>query len=232
MGLLGHRPWCALATAVGAAAVLTSAPQVQAMQNGITGYSGKQGATCNDDCHTGGVTPLVRFDGPRRVMADAVATFRFVVTSQSSKQKVAGFNVAVNDGVLGVLPNQGEHLEFDELTHDAAKPNVNGEAGWLFSWKAPGQPGVSRLYGAGLSANGNGTDGGDDSDVTVFTATVTSEPIGDTNCDARLSAADATAVVELLPSGAPGACSGADADGSGVVDASDVAVVVAALFGG
>jgi hypothetical protein len=221
----GQRRWAALV------AVLLYAPVAQAMQAGITGYSGKQGATCNDDCHIGGVAPLVRFEGPRRVMTDAVATFRFVVTSQSTRQKVAGFNVAATDGMLDVLSGQAEHLEFDELTHDAPKPNVSGEAGWVFSWKAPTQLGVYRLYGAGLSANGNGTDGGDDSDLAVLDVTVTSDVIGDTNCDARLSAADVTAAAILLPGGVAAACSGADADGSGAVDAGDVAVVVAALFG-
>ncbi len=91
--------------------------------------------------------------------------------------------------------------------------------------------GVYRLYGAGLSANGNGTDGGDDSNWAVLDVTVTADVIGDTNCDARLSAADVTAVAILLPGGVANACSGADADGNGAVDAGDVAVVVAALFG-
>ena len=219
---------CSLALA---AMALVNVPQAAAKQNGITGYSGKQGATCNDDCHVSGVTPLVRFEGTQRVLADAVATFRFVVTSQASKQKVAGFNVASSDGALDVVIGQSEHLEFDELTHDAPKPNVNGEAGWQFTWHAPNQPGVYVLYGAGLSANGNGTDGGDDSNLTTLNLTVTSEPIGDANCDTRVSAADVSAVATLLPAGVPGACNGADVNGDGAVNAADVAAVVAAVFG-
>jgi hypothetical protein len=219
-----------LALLVAASVAFLPSPHAQAMSTGIIGYSGKQGTTCSDDCHLGGVTPLVRFDGPQQVLADAVATFRFIVTSQASKQKVAGFNVAADDGTLGVVADQDEHLELDELTHDAPKANVDGEASWQFIWQPPGQPGVYRLYGAGLSANGNGTDGGDDSNFATLDVTVTL-PIGDANCDARVSAADVTAVVELLPRGVPGSCAGVDADGNGSVGAEDIPVVVAALFG-
>lgn len=224
--MLRRTRWLALA-----AIAFVNVPQAGAKQNGITGNSGKQGATCNDDCHLGGVTPLVRFEGTQRVMADAVATFRFVVTSQASKQNVAGFNVATSDGILDVATGQGEHLELDELTHDAPKPNVDGEASWQFFWHTPNQPGVYTLYGAGLSANGNGTDGGDDSNLTTLNVTVTTEVIGDANCDTRVSAADVTAVVKLLPAAVPGACNGADVNGDGVVDVRDLPVVVAALFG-
>jgi hypothetical protein len=108
---------------------------------------------------------------------------------------------------------------------------VDGAAGWQFTWRSPQQPGAYTLYGAGLSANGNGTNGGDDSNLTTLNVTVTSEPIGDANCDMRSSAADVTAVAKLLPAGVPGACNGADMNGDGAVDARDVAVVVAALFG-
>ena len=100
--------WPAFALAACAAAVLLAVPPALGLQTGITGNSGKQGATCNDSCHQGGVTPLVRFEGPTRVMADTLATFHFVVTSQAAKQKVAGFNVAASDGVLGVVADQDE----------------------------------------------------------------------------------------------------------------------------
>jgi len=226
-----RRWWTALVAAAGAGVLLLNVPATPAKQDGITGFSGKQGATCNDDCHVGGLTPQVRFEGPQRVLADAVATFRFVVTSPAAKQKVAGFNVAASDGVLGAVTGQGEHVEFDELAHDAPKATVNAEASWEFTWQAPSQQGVYTLYGAGLSANGNGTDGGDDSNLTTLSVTVSSGPIGDANCDTRVTAADMTAVVVLLPAGVPGECNGADADGDGGVTASDIAVVIAALFG-
>ena len=221
----------ALAASVCATCMLLTVRQAQGMQNGIVGYSGKQGATCDDDCHEGGLIPQVRFEGPQQVLADAVATFRFVVTSPTSKQKVAGFNVAASDGTLGVLADQDEQLEFGELTHDAPKPNVNAEASWEFTWQAPSQQGVYTLYGAGLSANGNGTDGGDESNLTTLSVTVTAGPVGDANCDASVTTADVTAVVTLLPGGMTGTCAGADANGDGSVDAGDIPVVIAAVFG-
>lgn len=226
MGVLRQSGWLTLV-----AMVLANVQPAGAKQNGITGYSGKQDATCNDDCHLGGVAPLVRFEGSQRVMADAVATFRFVVTSQASKQKVAGFNVATSGGVLDVVAGQSEHLELDELTHDAPKPNADGEASWQFTWRVPNQPGAYTLYGSGLSANGNGTDGGDDSNMTTLNVTVTTEAIGDANCDTRVSVADVTAVGMLLPAGVPAACDGADVNGDGVVNVADVAAVVTAVFG-
>jgi hypothetical protein len=225
-----RRPRPVWAGAASIAVVLASVAPAPGLQTGITGNSGKQGATCYD-CHQGGETPLVRFEGPTRVLTDAIATFRFIVTSQATKQKVAGFNVASSEGVLGVVAGQDERVEFDELTHEAPKPNVNAAASWEFTWQAPSQQGVYTLYGAGLSANGNGTNGGDDSNLTTLDVTVTAGPVGDANCDARVTAADVTAVVALLPGGVPGDCMGADADADGGVTAGDIAVVVAALFG-
>jgi hypothetical protein len=210
---------------------LDAARAAPALQTGIGGFSGKQGDTCTDSCHSGGVTPVVRFDGPREVMADAVATFRFTVQSQASRQIVAGFDVAASDGRLGVLPGQGAHLDGDEITHDAPKPNVDGEASWAFTWQAPGQTGAATLYGAGLSANGNGNRNGDDVALATFAITVTSNTLrGDANCDRRVTVADLTALLERLPSGVPGACALADADCDTAVTESDLSLVVSGLF--
>lgn len=202
-----------------------------ALQTGISGFSGKQGDTCTDSCHSGGVTPVVRFDGPREVMADAVATFRFTVQSQASRQIIAGFDVAASDGRLGALQGQGTHLDGDEITHDAPKPNVEGEASWTFTWQAPSETGVSILYGAGLSANGNANRNGDDVALATFAITVTSNTLrGDANCDRRATAADVAALLERLASGVPSACALADADCDAVVTESDLSLVVTGLF--
>ncbi len=234
VGVVGPRPrrLCYVATAC-AVFCLATTGHAAATQSGIVGNSGKQGTTCNDSCHADGVPPLVRFEGPHAVMADALATFRFVVESQSPRQTVAGFNVAASDGVLGVVPGQGARVEADEITHEAAKPNTGGEASWQFTWRAPNQLGAYTLYGAGLSANGNGSRPGDDSATTTLGVTVTpNEQPGDANCDRRLTAADLTAIVTLLPSGVPAGCNLADADGDGFMRASDLALVVATLFEG
>lgn len=230
MRLLSSRWWCGLVAASVAAAASLPAP-AYAIQMGIVGFSGKQGETCNDDCHSGGTAPLVRFEGPARTVVGALATFRFVVVSQSSKQSVAGFNVATSQGMLDVVPGQGEHVEVDELTHDMPKADINGVASFLFTWRAPDQPGPQTLYGAGLSANNNGNRNGDDSATATLRIAVTpSLDSGDANCDGRLSAADLPAVVRLLPSGTTAGCALADADGDGVVDHNDVELIVASLF--
>lgn len=218
--------------AVLVAACLLHADPTRGMMNGITGYSGKQGDTCNDSCHSDGVTPVVRFEGPTDVTANAIATFRFIVESQSVRQIDAGFNVAASDGVLQPLPGQDEHFDTDELTQDSPKANVAGLASWDFTWQAPSQPGTYTLYGAGLSANGNEARGGDDSAKTTLTITVVpavAQP-GDANCDGRAAAADVIGVEVLLPAGVPGDCPNADVNGDGVVDESDLTATVGALF--
>ena len=88
---------------------------VPAVSIGISGNSGKQGANCAD-CHSGGIDPLVRLEGPRQVYADTLATFRFVVQTPSTRQQFAGFNAAAGDGALEPVLGAGAHIENGELT--------------------------------------------------------------------------------------------------------------------
>jgi hypothetical protein len=198
-----------------------------ASSEGITGNSGRQGASCND-CHSGGVAPTVEFDGPARVAVDTIATFRFVVLSPSSRQTSAGFNVAVDGGALIAIAGQGTRLEAFELTHAAPKQDVGGQAGWVFLWRSPTTAGSYTLYGAGLSANHNGTRGGDDGALTQLRVEVVAPPFrGDANCDLRLTAADLLAV---LAADDPPGCATADTDCDGDVDDADLNVTLAAPF--
>ena len=89
--------------------VLLRVPRAQAHSTGETGHSGKQGPTCND-CHSGGVSPAVRFTGPTELGVGETGTYRFEVTSMATSQRAAGFNVAASDGGLDVLPDEGEQL--------------------------------------------------------------------------------------------------------------------------
>jgi len=195
------------------------------------GNSGKQGTSCNDGCHNGGVVPLVRFEGPQRLEVGTLATFRFVVESQSSRQLLAGFNIAASDGLLSVVDGENEHDEVGELTHNFPSSSIDGVAAWQFGWRAPENPGVQTLFGAGLSANGSGGNNGDQSATTTYLVSVTprAQP-GDANCDTRLSAADVAAILALLPTGTAGECGLADADCNGNVEASDLDALSAALF--
>jgi len=197
---------------------------------GITGNSGKQGANCAD-CHFGGTAPLVRLEGPNVVHSGALATFRFVVQSQSSRQQFAGFNVAASHGRLDPLPDQGEHLEVGELTHDFPKAAIDNETAWLFTWRAPASTGTQTLYGAGLSANGNGNRNGDEMALLQLAVTVTDEPRpGDANCDDALSAADVSEIARLIGVDGTGDCGLADANCDGAVNEADEDVLIAALF--
>jgi hypothetical protein len=212
-------------------AALCMPAAVGAVLEGITGNSGKQGTTCDDSCHHGGIAPEVRFEGPQSVIAGALVTFRFVVQSQSASQTIAGFNVAASGGTLDALDGQDERVEFEELTHNAPQGNVAGEATWEFAWRAPISSGPQTLFGAGLSANDNGTNSGDAAAATMLAVTVTpAAQSGDANCDGGLAAADVVAMVARLPDGVPSTCSLADTDCNGTVDQNDVAALIALLF--
>lgn len=210
--------------------VSLAAVSAEGLSTGITGNSGKQGSNCAD-CHSGGTAPLVRLEGPSAVYAGALATFRFVVESQSSRQQFAGFNVAASQGRLEPLRGEGAYAQLGELTHDTPKPATDNETSWRFTWRAPATAGDQTLFGAGLSANGNGTRSGDEMALLELTVTVADEPrAGDANCDGSLSAADLTEINALTILGTIGACELADANCDGGVSQADATVVIAALF--
>lgn len=212
------------------AVVSLSAVPAGGLSTGITGNSGKQGANCVD-CHDGGVRPQVRLEGPAVVYAGALATFRFVVQSESSRQQLAGFNAAASHGRLEPLRGEGAYAELGELTHDTPKPATDNETSWQFTWRAPLTAGDQTLFGAGLSVNGNGTRSGDEMALLELTVTVSDEPRpGDANCDGSLSAADLTEITALTALATIGACDLADANCDGAVDQTDATVVIATLF--
>ncbi len=213
------------------ALTLTSVVPAAAYNFGISGYSGKQGDTCESHCHNGGVKPLVEFDGPQQVAPGALATFRFTVRSQSSDQGFAGLNVAASDGVLGLATTDDERLDTGEVTHTQPKLNTAGVASWQFTWRAPTGAGPQVLYGAGLSANGNGTRDGDAAQTAQYTVTVVGESVrGDANCDGVVSAADLTAVALGADDATAPGCALADADCDGGVTARDLDIVITAMF--
>jgi hypothetical protein len=201
----------------------------EAISTGITGNSGKQGSNCAD-CHSGGVAPIVRLDGPDTVYTDVLAIFRFVVQSQSPRQQFAGFNVAAENGSLGPIAGEGAQLEIDELTHTAPKAAVLDETSWVFTWRAPRVGGDRTIFAAGLSANGTGTRSGDAMALLQHRVEVLAGPRpGDANCDGVLTAADLTGIAGDIGAG-PSECGFADADCDGEIDAPDVEVLLALLF--
>jgi hypothetical protein len=145
------------------------ASRVLAFSTGQTGYSGKAGFSCTPTCHTGGVAPVVSFQGPDQVTVGAIATFHFVVESQApSVQIAAGLDIASSAGTLAIVSGQGEQLLGGDLTHTSPQNNSNGVASWEFTWQAPAQPGPATLFGAGNSVNLSGTFFGDAAATTTF----------------------------------------------------------------
>lgn len=209
---------------------LLGAAAVNALSEGISGESGRGGESCRS-CHGGGIAPVVMFAGPSEVVADTTAAFAFAVQSQAERQIVAGFNVAADHGALIGEAQQGVQSIFGELTHRG--PRVNDEHGvvsWSFAWQAPRQPGEYLLYGAGLSANGNGTRNGDASAATTAVVTVVAGALsGDGNCDGRPGAADLIARVRALGATADG-CATLDSDCDNLVTAIDLDATSAAIF--
>lgn len=213
---------------VALALFLTGRP-AHALSAGITGYSGKQGATCAE-CHDGGVDPQVRFEGPAALLAGALATFRFVVESRSARQLFAGVNVAADGGVLDVPADGRAYVQGGEITHAGPQPAVAGVTAWQFTWTVPPQPGRYTLYGAGLSANGRGTNDGDAVALATRGVDVTLDPwLGDANCDDAFSAADLVAA-RLAADPAADSCARADADCDGTIGDGDPLAIAAVLF--
>ena len=222
---------------------------------GITGVSGKQGTSCSS-CHSGGLTPDVRFIGPSTVAPGAMATFRFEVQSMVLNQRRAGFNVASSAGRLDVLPDQGERrTQTNELTHTAPKPNVDMLAGWDFTWTAPDTPAIYTLFGAGNSVNFNGQSNGDRSNTTALdvevafdtpTPTVTPQPptptitptrapvpcVGDCNGSGDVAVNELVTGVNIaLGNLAIGTCTDIDANDSGAVEINELIAAVNAALG-
>ncbi|HVM95202.1 MAG TPA: choice-of-anchor V domain-containing protein [Candidatus Acidoferrales bacterium] len=148
------------------------AASASAYMNGIDGVSGKNNTYCRN-CHAGGTTPSVAFDGPTVMTPGSTANFDFTVTSHSASQIKAGLDVAASAGTLDVIAGQGTHVQFGEVTHDSPKANdANGQANFEFTWKAPANSGTYTLYGAGCSVNGNGQQTGDAGAKTTYAIVV------------------------------------------------------------
>ena len=133
-----------------------------AYSGGITGYSGKSGAsvTCNQ-CHSGGPCRGVAITGPRR-WEPAINTFRITVTSLSvSPRRAPGSTSPPASGTLNVVTTTDS-----EIRQRADPQGHQGRirmavAFWDFTWQAPAAAGTYTIYGAGNSVNRNNAATGD-----------------------------------------------------------------------
>ena len=203
--------------------------QATARFNGIIGFSGKQGATCNQIfCHSGGVEPLVSFEGPDSVAPAETVVFRLVIVSQSPLQVAAGFNVAAGAGDLNILPDQGSRKSADEITHDAPQQNdEDGVATYDFTWTAPEEPGEYVLYGAGNSVDNSGGTGGDQPATTMRVIRVVGTCAGDCNEDQQVSIDELVIGINIATDLVPlEGCPALDADADGEVSIDELLISV------
>lgn len=203
---------------------------------GISESSGKQGTICNE-CHDGGATPFVRFEGPQELAAGAIATFRFVVQSQAAAQTHAGFNVAASAGTLATRLGQGERILGGELTHSAPKQNAaNGEASFEFNWTAPAALGVQTLFGAGNSVNRNLFNSGDAAAATTLAVNVidvTPACAADCSDDGEATVEDLVLAVNAASSqSGVGTCGSVDTSGDLRIDFRELIAAVDLALGG
>ncbi len=115
-------------------------------------------------------------EGPAELAPSAIATFRFVIRSNSPQQIAAGLNVAASGGTLSSLPGQGTQIRESELTHTTPKRNdASGVATFEFQWQAPMDPGTYTLFAAGNSVNLDRSNQGDRAAATAFMVRVIAE---------------------------------------------------------
>lgn len=151
-------------------AALGLAGPALARPEGITGYSGRSGTTCNA-CHGGGTTPTVVLTGPARVEPGSTHTYRLTLTGGAGR--VAGFDVAVEGAGATLVPGDGQRAAAGELTHSSPRAFTDGAAVFEFSLRAPAEARGLRLFAAGNSANGDGSTSGDRAATTTLAIQMT-----------------------------------------------------------
>lgn len=153
-----------VAIAIGLVVVTSlSASPASARPEGISGYSGNPdtgGVTCAV-CHSANEpTPTVTISGPTSMTAGETAMFSVTVTDGPAS--VAGFNVSTTHASGTLAPvDAAVRAVGTELTHVAPKPTNNASATFNFSWTAPSKSATVILWAAGVSGDGDLTNGGD-----------------------------------------------------------------------
>jgi MYXO-CTERM domain-containing protein len=134
------------------------ASTAQANRNGRIGQSGKQGVTCLY-CHTGAASQAsVSVQGPASLGAGQTGLYEVVISGGPAA--VGGVNVAVDNGAT-LQANAGLRLAQQELTHTEPKAFSNNQVRFTFSVVAPTSGTTFKIYAAGNSANGDGSNSGD-----------------------------------------------------------------------
>lgn len=144
-----------------------------ARATGITGRSGKQGATCSG-CHTPtGSAPTVQLNGPSRLEPGATGDYSLTLTGgPGSSGGFGGMNVAVDSAEAYLEPGSGLFRQNEELTHAAPRSFSGTSVVFNFALTAPSTSGLVKLYAAGNSVNGDSNNTGDRSALTTLTIAV------------------------------------------------------------
>lgn len=170
-----------LALAVASVAALAPA-SAWANANLSAGYAGKPepgtgSETCADHCHqNGGTAPTLTLSGPSTLTAGMSGSYTLTVAGNSVE---TGAAVAVTQSdpttpaalLTTLTAGQNMKASFDELVHAAPVSGASGT--YKFSLKAPQTNGTLTLYYAGLSANKNNGDSGDNGQKGTMNVTIT-----------------------------------------------------------
>jgi hypothetical protein len=151
-----------------------AAPQdVWGFSHGIYWFSGNpatSGGLICTDCHgLGGTLPTVTITGPTSLASGASGTYTLTITGGAAAY--GGLDVSASAGTL-TASDANTQLMRGEITQTASTAFSGGTLSFGFTLTAP-LSGQVILYGAGLSANGDGSSGGDNAAKATLTVTVT-----------------------------------------------------------
>ena len=149
-----------------------------ASSGGRTGSSGNPatngGATCTS-CHSpSGSAPTVALTGPTSLPTGSTAVYTFTITGGPAVE--GGFDVSTTGTATLQATDPNTRLASNEVTHNASIPFTGGSLVFTFTLHAPVSAGTITLYAAGLSANGTGGTGGDNTTTTTLAVNVTGGP--------------------------------------------------------
>jgi hypothetical protein len=137
---------------------------------------------CNQ-CHSGGVTPVVLLDGPLVVSPGDTVTYTLTIFGNPA-QNYGGLNVAASGGVLSLGGSFMSGTKtvtgasgFAEITHTQPKQgDLLNQIEYSFRWTAPASFGTVTLRGWGNAVDGSG--GLDGDAAALSTLLVTSLGLG------------------------------------------------------
>ncbi len=185
-----------------------------------SGISGRSITGCT--CHSDNPDPSVGVSifGPTIVNPDT--TYTYTLTLTGGPLVLSGLDVSVTNGALVVTDSTNTQLDSGEITHTSAGTS---QTSWSFNWTAPSTYGNATMYGASLSADGNGKTSGDLWNKTFLNITVTI--LGDIDGDGYVGSADFSVLAGAYGSsqGDPAYNAQADFDGDGYVGSADFSVL-------